>query len=460
MSPQPSVLVIDDEEVMRDVMSRLLLQEGYRVRLAATAEEGIDSMANEVHDVILLDLMLPGKSGLAALPDLFEIDPDAVIIMITAYGSIESAVQATKSGVFDFLTKPFKNDELLLAVRNGVNKRNLEAENRELKKSFRERFSFDSIVGKSEPMQQIYELIAQVGPSRSTVLINGESGTGKELVAKAVHNCSPRANGPFVAVNSGTIPSELLESELFGHVKGAFTGATNTKKGLFEIADKGTIFLDEVGTIPADTQAKLLRVIQEREFRRVGGLENIRVDVRIIAATNVDLRKAVEERKFRDDLYYRLNVITLNLPPLRDRKEDIPLLVEHFIAKFSAENGREPCRLDQQALRTLIEYDWPGNVRELENAIERAVVLVPPDGIIKTDVFPRELITSSSVGLGRLNSVHDEGSLRDLVQEYERNLIMCALEKTGWNQKKAAELLRVNATTLNEKLKRLKIRLR
>jgi DNA-binding NtrC family response regulator len=460
MSPQPSVLVIDDEEVMRDVMSRLLLEEGYRVQLAATAEEGIASLGSELHDVILLDLMLPGKSGLAALQNVFEIDPSAVVIMITAYGSIESAVQATKSGAFDFLTKPFKNDELLLAVRNGVTKRNLEAENRELKKSFRERFSFENIVGKSEPMQQIYELIAQVGPSRSTVLIHGESGTGKELVAKAVHNCSPRANGPFVAVNSGTIPSELLESELFGHVRGAFTGASSNKKGLFEIADRGTIFLDEVGTIPPDTQAKLLRVIQEREFRRVGGLESIRVDVRIIAATNIDLKKAVEERAFRDDLYYRLNVITLNLPSLRERKEDIPSLVDHFLVKFAAENGRPGCRLDQQALRMLMEYDWPGNVRELENVIERAVVLAPPDGIIRTDVFPRDLVTSSSVGLGRLNSLDQEASLRDLVQEYERNLIISALDKTGWNQKRAAELLRVNATTLNEKLKRLKIGLR
>jgi DNA-binding NtrC family response regulator len=458
MPLQPSILVIDDEEVMRDVMSRLLEREGYSVSLAATPHEALELLGHRVYDVILLDLMLPEKSGLVLLPEILRLDPDAVVIMITAYGSIESAVQATKGGAFDFLTKPFKNDELLLCVRNGIVKRNLETENRQLKKNFREQFAFHNIVGKSEQMRKVFDLIGQVGPTRSTVLITGESGTGKELVAKALHNCSSRANSPFVAVNSGTIPSGLLESELFGHVKGAFTGATATKKGLFEIADEGTIFLDEVGTIPLETQAKLLRVIQEREFRRVGGLDNIRVDVRIVAATNIDLKQAVEDHCFREDLYYRLNVITLLLPSLRERKEDIPLLVDHFAAKFSSENGRPPCHFDQQALRTLMEYDWPGNVRELENVVERAVVLAPPEGIITRDLFPRDLLHSSSVGLGRLNTLNHGGALKDLMQEYERNLIVAALEKTAWNQKKAADLLRVNATTLNEKLKRLKIR--
>ncbi|RPI26612.1 MAG: sigma-54-dependent Fis family transcriptional regulator [Acidobacteria bacterium] len=456
--PQPSILVIDDEEVMRDVMSRLLEQEGYSVTLTSTPSEGLEALSGGVYDVILLDLMLPEKNGLVLLPEILQVDPDAVVIILTAYGSIESAVQATRGGAFDFLTKPFQNDQFLLAVRNGITKRNLEAENRQLKKNFREQFAFQSIVGKSEQMNQVFELIGQVGPSRSTVLITGESGTGKELVAKALHNCSNRANRPFVAVNSGTIPSELLESELFGHVKGAFTGATATKKGLFEIANEGTIFLDEVGTIPLETQAKLLRVIQEREFRRVGGLENIKVDVRILAATNIDLKHAVETGAFREDLFYRLNVITLTLPSLRERKEDIALLVEHFVVKYSSENGRPPCRFDQQALRTLMEYDWPGNVRELENLVERAVVLAPADGVITRDLFPRDLLHSSSVGLGRLGALNHGGALKELMQDYERNLIVAALEKTAWNQKKAADLLRVNATTLNEKLKRLKIK--
>ncbi len=459
MPSQPTILVIDDEEVMRDVMSRLLSEEGYRVLAAETPDQGMELLSQEVIDLVLLDLMLPGRSGLVVLEEIRQADPDAVVIMITAYASIESAVRATKSGAFDFLTKPFKNEELLLSVKNGLNKRQLEQENRQLKRLVQDRFAFQNIVGKSEQIRKVFDLITQVGPSRSTVLITGESGTGKELVAKALHNCSPRAGRPFVAVNSGSIPSDLLESELFGHVKGAFTGATATKKGLFEIADQGTIFLDEIGTIPLETQAKLLRVIQEREFRRVGGLDRIRVDVRIIAATNIDLKKAVDERNFRDDLYYRLNVITLNLPALRERREDIPLLVDHFVGRFSSENGRVACRFDSDAMRVLVEYDWPGNVRELENVVERAVVLAPADGLVKADLLPKDLINSSSVGLGRLSSVQSGASLKDLVQDYEKGLIISALEKTNYNQKKAADLLRVNATTLNEKLKRLNIRI-
>ena len=459
MPSQPTILVIDDEEVMRDVMSRLLAEDGYRVLTAETPDQGMELLSQEVVDLALLDLMLPGRSGLVVLEEILRADPDAVVIMITAYASIESAVRATKSGAFDFLTKPFKNEELLLSVKNGLNKRQLELENRQLKRLVHDRFAFHNIVGKSEQIQRVFDMITQVGPSRSTILITGESGTGKELVAKALHNCSPRANRPFIAVNSGSIPSDLLESELFGHVKGAFTGATATKKGLFEIADQGTIFLDEIGTIPLETQAKLLRVIQEREFRRVGGIDPIKVDVRIIAATNIDLKKAVEERNFRDDLYYRLNVITLHLPPLRERREDIPLLIDHFIGRFCAENQRPACRFDSEAMRVLVEYDWPGNVRELENVTERAVVLAPPEGSIKADLLPRDVINSSSVGLGRLSSVQSGASLKDLVQDYEKGLIISALEKTGYNQKKAADLLRVNATTLNEKLKRLNIKI-
>jgi transcriptional regulator with PAS, ATPase and Fis domain len=308
-------------------------------------------------------------------------------------------------------------------------------------------------------MQQMFDLIAQVGPRRSTVLITGESGTGKELVAKAIHNCSQRSDGTFVAVNSGSIPFDLLESELFGHVKGAFTGATASKKGLFEVGDGGTIFLDEIGTLPLETQAKLLRVIQEREFRRVGGISNVRVDVRIIAATNTNLKQLVEEGSFREDLYYRLNVIRIALPPLRDRKDDIPLLAEHFIRRFSSENRTDPCVLEQGALRVLMEYDWPGNVRELENAIERAVVLAPQSGQISEELFPREILESSSVNVGKLRVGENGASLKDLVLEFEKGLITSALRKSDWNQKKAAELLRVNPTTLNEKLKRLNIKI-
>ncbi len=458
MSTKPSILVIDDEEIIREVISKLLQEEGYRVHEASTGEEGLEKLGQHIMDLVIVDLMLPGMGGLSTLKKTLALDPDVIVIMITAYASIENAVTATKAGAFDFITKPFKNEKLLLVIKNGLTKRSLQLENRQLKRTLRERFTFENIVGKSDPMQEIFDLIAQVAPRRSTILIAGESGTGKELVAKAIHSCSPRGSGPFVAVNTGTIPSDLLESELFGHVKGAFTGATSTKKGLFEIADGGTMFLDEVGTVPPETQAKLLRVIQEREFRRVGGLDNIKVDVRIIAATNIDLRQAVETGQFRDDLYYRLNVITIHLPALRERKDDIPLLVDHFIRHFSQENDRSQCRINQDALRLLMEYDWPGSVRELENVIERAVVLAPDDGHITPELLPREVLESIGVGLGRLIVSKNGASLKDLVLEYERNLIMTALKKTDWNQKRAATLLRVNPTTLNEKLKRLNIK--
>ena len=444
---------------MREVITTLLEEEGYRVTSAATGEEGIEKVKEDACDLVLLDLMLPSMSGLEALEEMILIDPDIVVVMISAYASIETAVEATKSGAFDFITKPFKNEELLLVVKNGLKKRSLEIENRQLKKTLKERASFKNIVGKSEPMQQVFDLITQVAPRRSTVLIAGESGTGKELVARAIHSCSPRSNHAFVAVNSGSIPSDLLESELFGHVKGAFTGAIASKKGLFEIADGGTIFLDEVGTLPLETQSRLLRVIQEREFRQVGGLKNIVVDVRIIAATNIDLKEAMEQQRFREDLYYRLNVISINLPPLRERKRDIPLLAEHFVRQFSKENDRPDCHLDPSTLKLLMECDWPGNVRELENVMERAVVLAPDEGRITQELFPREVLDSSSMGLGSLGSLENGATLKDLVLEYEKKLIMTALQKADWSQKKAASLLRINRSTLNEKLKRLEIKI-
>ncbi|MDA2934100.1 sigma-54 dependent transcriptional regulator [Acidobacteria bacterium AH-259-D05] len=444
---------------MREVITTLLEEEDYRVICAATGEEGIEKVREEGPDLVLLDLMLPTKGGLATLEEILQLDSDTVVIMISAYASIENAVEATKSGAFDFITKPFKNEELLLVVKNGLKKRNLEIENRRLKRTLKERCAFGNIVGKSEEMQEVFDLITQVAPRRSTVLIAGESGTGKELVARAIHSNSHRCNGAFVAVNSGSIPSDLLESELFGHVKGAFTGATSSKKGLFEIADEGTIFLDEVGALPLDTQSKLLRVIQEREFRRVGGLENIKVDVRILAATNIDLKKAMENHQFREDLYYRLNVITIDLPPLRKRKQDIPLLAEHFIQRFSRENGRSNCLLDQAGLKILMQCDWPGNVRELENLMERVIVLAPDDGQITPDLFPPEILNSSSVSLEKFSQLENGATLKDLVLEYEKNLIMNALQMVDWNQKKAANLLRVNPSTLNEKLKRLNIKM-
>ncbi|MEE8348796.1 MAG: sigma-54 dependent transcriptional regulator [Acidobacteriota bacterium] len=459
MPTRPSILVVDDEEIMREVIATLLEEEGFHVTCAATGEEGLEKFRQEIPDLVLLDLMLPGVSGLATLKEILQVDSDTVVVMISAFASVQDAVEATKTGAFDFVTKPFKNEELLLVVNNGLNKRSLEIENRRLKKTLKERFTFKNIVGKSESMQEVFDLITQVAPHRSTVLIEGASGTGKELVAKAIHSSSQRSEGAFVAVNSGSIPTDLLESELFGHVKGAFTGAASSKKGLFELADGGSLFLDEVGTLPLDTQAKLLRVIQEREFRRVGGLENISVDVRIIAATNVDLKEAMENKLFRDDLYYRLNVISISLPPLKDRKQDIPLLVEHFARRISRDNGRPECLLDPSVVKMLMQCDWPGNVRELENVIERAVVLAPDSGEITLDLIPRDILNSTSESVERQDLPRNGATLKDLIREYEKSLIMTALQRADWNQKKASDLLRVNPSTLNEKLKRLNIKM-
>ncbi len=460
MTSRSTVLIIDDEEIMRDVFSRVVADGGHQVLLAASGEEGLKLIGREPVDLVLLDLMLPGIGGLETLEQILELDPDLAVIMVTAYASIENAVRATRLGAFDFVTKPFRNEELLLVIKNGIRQRRLELENRQLKSSLHRRQGhFQNIVGKSEPIRRVTDLITQVGPGRSTVLITGESGTGKELVAKAVHNLSPRRDRAFVPVNSGSIPSELLESELFGHVKGAFTGATATKKGLFEIAHEGTIFLDEIDTVPVQTQAKLLRVLQEREFRPVGGVRSIKVDVRIVAATNVDLKRAVREGRFREDLYYRLKVITLDVAPLRDRRDDIPLLSHHFLTRFSRENGKTLNSIDQDALRVLMNYDWPGNVRELENAIERAVVLSGTSGSIRSELLPREILDSTSGRPDGIPAQSRNGSLRELVLEFERNLILLAMERANWNQRKAASLLKVKPTTLNAKLKRLQVRI-
>lgn len=452
-----NVLVVDDEEVMRDVLQTLLEEDGYTVVLVGTGKEALEKAADGAFELVLLDLMLPDTNGVEVMRDLLQIDPHLAVIIITAFGTYEKAVKATKLGAFDFITKPFKNDDILLAVNNGIQQRRLMLENLQLKANFKERYDFHNIIGKSSRMQAIFDFITHVGPSRSTVLIYGESGTGKELVARAIHVCSPRADQPFIAVNCGNIPHELLESELFGHVKGAFTGAAATKKGLFEMAHGGSIFLDEIGSIGFEMQAKLLRVLQEREFRRLGGLESIRVDVRIIAATNQDLKLAVNENRFRDDLYYRLNVINITLPPLQERKEDIPLLVHHFIKKYNAENNREINGADEEAMKILMEHSWPGNVRELENVIERAVVLTSGP-IIVQDSLPKSIFPGPESDSHLAGDFKQEFSLKDEVENYERNLILKALQKSDGNQKKAAQLLRTNATTLNEKIKRLHIR--
>jgi two-component system, NtrC family, response regulator PilR len=460
MARNGTVLVIDDEEIMREILEALLTREGYDVRLASGGAEGLDIARSGPIDAAIVDVMMPGMDGLAVLDEMKKIDEDIAVIMITAFASVETAIAAMKRGAFDYVTKPFKNDEVLAVLRNAVERGQLVAENRALKQNLQERYSkFGGIIGRSPRMRQVFDLIIQAAPSRSTILINGESGTGKELVARAIHSNSPRAPRAFVTVNSGNLPPDLLESNLFGHVKGAFTGAVYPKKGLFEMADRGSIFFDEIGNVPLETQPKLLRVMQEREFMRLGGVENIKVDVRIIAATNVDLRQMMEEQRFREDLYYRLHVITVQLPALRERKEDIPPLVQHFLHKYSRENDKAGMEVTPDALDLLMEYDWPGNVRELENVIERAVVLstgptigvdLVPDQVRNRPVFRMPLFTLPTEGI-RFN---------DVTADFEKRLIESTLEVAGGVQKKAAELLHLKPTTLNEMIKRHEIRAR
>ena len=386
-----SILIVDDEESIRESLVTLLEMEGYSVETGADGEEGLARIAERPFDLVLLDYALPGMNGMEVLQEIRERDQQLAVIMITAYGTVENAVQAMQSGAANFVQKPWDNEKLLADVRAAIARRRVEEENIQLKRALKQRYNFENIIGKSEPMLRVFDLVGQVASSRSTVLIQGESGTGKELIAKAIHMNSPRKDRPFVPVNTGSMPADLLESTLFGHVKGAFTSAIASKKGLFEVADRGTIFLDEIGSMNLETQAKILRVLQDRKFMHLGGISEIQVDVRIIAATNVDLKQGVKEGRFREDLFYRLNVITVDLPPLRERKEDIPLLVENFIQKFALENGKAVKHIAPEALRPLMDYAWPGNVRELENVIERAVVLAT-GSMIGLDLLPDEVV--------------------------------------------------------------------
>jgi two-component system response regulator PilR (NtrC family) len=457
-STKGTILVVDDEEIMREILDALLSREGYAVRLATTATEGLDMARRMPFDAALLDVMLPDMNGLDALEELKRIDDQLPVLMITAFASVDNAVTAMKRGALEYLPKPFKNDEVLAKLRLAIERRQLVAENTALRQNLQaSQARFGGIIGRSSRMKQVFDLIIQAAPSRTTILIQGESGTGKELVARALHVNSPRADRAFITVNSGNLPPDLLESNLFGHVKGAFTGAIYPKKGLFELADKGTIFFDEIGNIPLETQAKLLRVIQEREFMRLGGVETIRVDVRIIAATNVDLRRMVDEGRFREDLYYRLNVITVQLPPLRERKEDIPLLVQHFLEKYGEENNRRDSELTPDALDLLMDYDWPGNVRELENVIERAIVLSSGTRI-DTSLVPDQVKATRRFQVPQFVLPPEGISFRDVINDFEKRLIESTLEAAGGVQKRAAELLHIKPTTLNEMIKRHDIR--
>jgi DNA-binding NtrC family response regulator len=444
-----SILVVDDEEIMREILESLLTREGYHVRVASGGEEGLELARSFPFDAVIVDVMMPGMDGLTLLEELKKLDDELPILMVTAFASVETAIGAMKRGAFDYITKPFKNDEVLVVVHNAVERRQLVAENAALRQNLQAQYQrFAGIIGRSPRMKQVFDLIIQASPSRSTILITGESGTGKELVARAIHSESPRAERAFVTVNSGNLPPDLLESTLFGHVKGAFTGAIYPKKGLCDLADKGSIFFDEIGNIPPDTQAKLLRVMQEREFMRLGGMETIKVDVRIIAATNCDLRQMVEDGRFREDLFYRLHVININLPPLRERKDDIPYLAQHFLEKFGAENNRSELELTPEALDLMMDYDWPGNVRELENVMERAVVLSSGHRI-GPDLIPDHVRSAPVFHIPRFVVPPEGISFKDVITNVEKRLIESTLEAAGGVQKRAAELLKIKPTTLN-----------
>jgi len=456
MSAKGSILIIDDEQEIRESLQQLLHLASYKADSAATAAEGLKRLESAVYDLVLVDVSLPDKSGLEVLRSIKREMPDTAVIMITAYDSSQVAFQASKEGADSYITKPWDNDKLLLEIRNALDKSRLQVENVQLRRALK-RYGLPNLVGKSERMQKVMDLVTQVAPSRATVLIVGESGTGKELLAKTIHATSPRADKPFVPVNTGSMPVDLLESTLFGHVKGAFTSAIAHKRGLFEVADQGTIFFDEIGTVGVETQAKLLRVIQEREFMRLGGTETIKVDVRILAATNSDLRKMVLEGRFREDLYYRLNVITIVLPSLRERKEDIPLLLEHFLKKYSEENGRNGLHFSPEAMKVLMDYDWPGNVRELESAVERAVILSsgPTLGV---ELLPEQVFQKATQSpAAYMHEDSDGRSLFEIMESCERNIILDMLARTGWSQTEAAERFKIPLSTLNQKIKRLHI---
>jgi two-component system response regulator PilR (NtrC family) len=453
------ILIVDDERSMRDVLSIMLKRAGYDVTAAADGEEAIAQIGKEIFDLVITDLKMPKTGGLEVLKAVKEASPETVVLVITAFASTESAVEAMKRGAYDYLTKPFQVDEVQLIIRNALEKRRLSTENMLLKREMASQSSFAQIVGQSEAMQKVFEMVRKVADSKSNVLICGESGTGKELIARAIHYNSARSRMPFVTVNCSALPEPLLESELFGHMKGSFTGAVSNKAGLFEVANGGTIFLDEIGETTPATQVKLLRVIQEREFRRVGGTRDVKVEVRIIAATNKDLEKAVAEGGFREDLYYRLDVIPIHLPPLRLRSGDIPLLTQHFLDRFARESGKPVPSLAPDAMHLLIAHEWRGNVRELENLIERVVAFASGTQITEEDI--RRWLHRPAAAAAQAYPADlpmDGLDLEALISTIEKDLLFKALERTRWVKKKAARLLHLNTRSFRYRLEKYAIK--
>jgi two-component system response regulator PilR (NtrC family) len=451
------ILIVDDERSMREFLGIYLRREGYRIEAAAGGNEAIASLKARAFDVIITDLRMPDVDGLTILAEAKRTHPDTEVIVVTAFSTTETAIAAMKAGAHDYLTKPFKIDEVGLVVDRAMEKRRLSRENVALRDEIKGRYKLDRLLGKSPPMQRVFDILRKVATSRASVLLVGESGTGKELAAHALHELSPRT-GPFVAVNCGAIPETLLESELFGHVRGSFTGATVDKQGLFEAANSGTLLLDEVADLPLAMQVKLLRVLQERKVKPVGGVSEREVDVRIVAATNRDLEAEVEKSAFRQDLYYRLNVIQVRLPPLRERREDLPLLVDHFIRKFSAEHGRNVVGAAPEVMSALMLYHFPGNVRELENMIERAVTLSTADWLA-LDAFPNLIgLQGAQPSPSTVGHLPENGlDLERHLEEYERSILIKALERTGGNRTEAARLLGVSFRSMRYRLSKLGI---
>jgi DNA-binding NtrC family response regulator len=464
------LLLVEDETPLRQAIAEQLNDRGYRVRQADSGEAALACLAEFAFDIIVTDLRLPGIDGSAVIEAAVARYPHIIAIVVTGFGTVKDAVEAIKRGARDFVSKPFQIDELLHVLESAIEQRQLKSENAYLRSQLEERYRFEGIVGKSRPMERLFQLLETVAPTNSTILVTGETGTGKEVVARAIHHNSSRRANRFVALNCSAIPETLLEAELFGHVRGAFTGAVGNRQGRLEQAHKGTLFLDEVGTMSVALQMKLLRVLQEREFERVGDSHTIKVDVRVIAATNSDLTKLVAEGQFREDLFYRLNVIPVQLPALRERKEDIPLLVQHFLAKFEAERDAAPAggnakgavdrlprvTVSQEGMRRLMAYQWPGNVRQLENAIERAVAFTAGRSQIDVEDLPTEVQQAQETTAASSVTLPEEGmDLEAFVANIERELIQRSLERTGGNKGQAARLLNLKRTTLVEKLKRL-----
>jgi DNA-binding NtrC family response regulator len=451
---QEKILVIDDSPDICTTLAEYLSEEGFYPDTSTDGTSGISLIEKNFYDIVLIDLKMPKTDGMDVLRYIQENCPESICIILTGYGTIKNAVEAIKLGAFDYLTKPLKLEEIFISIKRALEHRNLKRENINLRSQLKRKYRFESIIGDSEKMQKVFETIEKVADSDSTILILGGSGTGKELVAKAIHFNSHRRDGPFIPVSCAAIPSELLESELFGHERGAFTNAIRTRIGRFELANGGTLFLDEIGDMPPNLQSKLLRVLQERQFERVGGIKSLKTDIRVVAATHQDLKKAVQEKKFREDLYYRLNVIPIEIPPLRERQSDIPLLVHHFLNHFSKRKKKKIVGITHEAMQRLMEYEWPGNVRELENIIERMIILSDHEMITPEDL-PEKIQTLPEMDRPKRFEIPGEGvSLETALSQFEKQLILDALNKTGWVKNKAAQLLHLNRTTLIEKIKR------